>query len=183
MHLPSRVTIRPETPHDIPVIHALTAAAFGRESEPTVTDDLRAAGRLLLSLVAELEGAVVGHVAISPAEITCDDAVLAVVALGPIAVTPAHQRQGIGGVLVRGAITACAQLGHPLIFLLGHPTYYPRHGFKPAKAQGVRWSGDSSAGPCEPFMVREAAPGALAQQLRGRIGVFHFAPEFGDKHF
>lgn len=174
------VTIRHETPHDIPAIHGLTAAAFGRESEPAVTDDLRASGKLLLSLVAEFKGAVVGHVAISPAEIDCDNGVLSVVALGPIAVTPAHQRQGIGGALVRGAIAECAQLGHPLVFLLGHTTYYPRHGFNPAKARGVRWSGDASNGPCEAFMVHEATQGALARMLRGRTGVFRFAPEFGE---
>lgn len=191
------IEIRLEQPQDISVIHALTLAAFTRDQisgqmEADLNNRLRDNGKLLLSLVAELDGQVVGHVAFSPARIDLDgrpvteDGQLSLVsrlpsstlALGPIAVQPDHQRQGIGSQLILKGFEMLASQSHDLIFLLGHPGYYPRFGFRPAKALGVRWSGDQSDGPCEPFMVKELREGALAERLNGCTGVFYFAPEF-----
>ena len=179
------IEIRLEQPQDISVIHALTLAAFTRDQisgqmEADLNNRLRDNGKLLLSLVAELDGQVIGHVAFSPARIAFDGKTSAVyvVALGPIAVQPDHQRQGIGSQLILKGFEMLASQSPQLIFLLGHPGYYPRFGFRPAKALGVRWSGDQSDGPCEPFMVKELREGALAECLDGRSGVFYFALEF-----
>ncbi len=179
------IEIRLEQPQDISVIHALTLAAFTRDQisgqmEADLNNRLRDNGKLLLSLVAELDGQVVGHVAFSPARIAFDGktSAVSVVALGPIAVQPDHQRQGIGSQLILKGFEILASQLHQLIFLLGHPGYYPHFGFRPAKVLGVRWSGDQSDGPCEPFMVKELREGALTECLDGRSGVFYFALEF-----
>jgi len=199
--------IRKELPGDIPAIHALTLAAFSDETrsgqpEADLNDRLRDNGHLLLSLVAELDGALVGHVAFSPARIEwaeddrrpkTEDGRTAqtglpssvpgpssVVALGPIAVRPDLQRHGIGSQLILAGFDILAAQGHDLIFLLGHTTYYPRFGFRPAKPLGVRWSADQSSNddPSEHVMVKELRPNALANLLQGQRGIFHFAKEF-----
>ena len=185
------IHIRSEQPQDIAAIHALTLAAFTRDQilgqmEADLNDRLRNNGKLLLSLVAEQDGRVVGHIAFSPARIALDTSEarrretsdVFTVALGPIAVLPGQQRTGIGSQMILKSFELLASQSHDLIFLLGHPTYYPRFGFQPAKARGVRWSGDQSDGPSEPFMVKELRDGALAERLNGRTGIFHFAPEF-----
>jgi putative acetyltransferase len=64
------------------------------------------------------------------------------------------------------------------MFLLGHPSYYPRFGFVPAKPLGVRWAPDTSDNPNPAFMVKELRDGALAAALNGDTGVFHYAPAF-----
>ena len=199
--------IRKEAPADIPAIHALTLAAFSdatRSGQPEadLNDHLRDNGNLLLSLVSELDGAVVGHVAFSPAWIQWanDDgrpetedggraqtrlpsSVLgqsSVVALGPIAVRPDLQRHGIGSQLILAGFEMLAAQDYDLIFLLGHTTYYPRFGFRPAKPLGVRWSADQSNDddPSEHFMVKELRANALDDLLQGQRGIFHYAPEF-----
>ena len=130
MHL----EIRPETPADVAAIHALTAAAFlnvvhSDHSEPFIIDALRAAGALTLSLVAELDGAVVGHVAISPVSIS--DGSLGWFGLGPISVSPERQRHGIGSRLMRHALHLLREQGAGGCVLLGNPAYYHRFGFRP----------------------------------------------------
>ncbi len=172
------LTIRPEVPADIPAIYALTFAAFGRADEPAVTDNLRAQGTLLLSLVAKRDGVVVGHVAFSPAKLVTPTRTLAPLALGPVAVQPSLQKTGIGSALIHHGLRACATLGHPIVFLLGHTTYYPRFGFKPALPLGVRWSQRPDDESHEHFMVYEHTPGDLAQLLGGESGVFSFDPAF-----
>ena len=136
---------------------------------------------LALSLVAEIDRGVVGHVAFSPARIELAQGGEAeALALGPIAVLPDVQRDGIGSLLMVRGFEECSALGHELIFLLGHPSYYPRFGFAPAKALGVRWEQDQTDNPMEPFMVKELRPGALAKCLGGGAGVFYFAPDFDE---
>lgn len=86
-----------------------------------------------MSLVAEVDGRVVGHC-------VCSRAWLGerpILALGPIGVAPDVQRRGIGTALVRASIAAAEAAGERLIVLLGHPTYYPRFGFRPARALGI----------------------------------------------
>ena len=174
------LTIRAELPHDIAAIYALTAAAFGRSEEARLNDLLRASGNLWLSLLAELDGEVVAHTAFSPATIEMPGRTLQALALGPVAVIPAQQKRGIGGMVIRHGLSECAKLGHDVVFLLGHPSYYPRLGFRPAKALGVHWVGDTGDGTCDPFMVHERFARALENALNGQRGVFHFAPQFNE---
>jgi len=166
------VIIRPERSDDWPGIHALNAAAFGRNAEADLVDALRANGHLTLSLVAERDGQIVGHIAFSPATIASPDGDWMALALGPLAVLPAHQRSGVGSALVRAGLAACLAMVHDVVFLLGHETYYPRFGFAPSQPKGVCWADHPDE--ATHFMVAELRPGALAS----RTGAMRFAPEF-----
>jgi len=91
--------------------------------------------------------------------------------LTPMAVLPAHQRKGIGSQLVRVGLEACHRLGHDIVVVLGHPSYYPRFGFVPAKQRGIDCEFEV---PDEAWMVLELREGVLA----GRSGTVKYRPEF-----
>jgi putative acetyltransferase len=155
---PLEVTVRTESPSDVAAIHDLVTAAFA--DEPAVAglvDELRANGHLVLSLVAELDGAVIGHVGFSPVSFEPPQPALNALQLSPLGVLPSHQRRGIGGALVRQGLETCRELGVDAVFLLGHPGYYPRFGFQPARNLGVHYQDDRDA-----FMGIALRPGALA---------------------
>lgn len=126
-------TIRPETREDHAGIHALTEAAFreaphSSHTEQFIVDALRARGELSISLVAERQGQVVGHIALSP--VTISDGSTGWFGLGPISVLPGWQEQGIGAALMRAALDALrGQDAHGCV-LLGEPAYYGRFGFR-----------------------------------------------------
>ena len=170
--------IRLETPDDVAAIREVNRASFDSKVEPELVERLRAAGNLAISLVGEDDGRIVCHAAYSPAvvELSRGESFDAA-ALGPIAVLPQLQKRGLGSQLMARGFTECL-VGYDLMFLLGHPSYYPRFGFVPAKALGVRWAPDTSDHPNPAFMVKELKPGALANRLDGDTGVFHYAPEF-----
>jgi putative acetyltransferase len=92
-------------------------------------------------------------------------------ALGPMAVRPDRQRRGLGSALVRQGLAACRSLDHDVVVVVGHPAFYPRFGFVPARPLGLlcEYPVDEEA-----FMVSELTPGAL----RGRRGVVMYAPAF-----
>ncbi|AWH33519.1 N-acetyltransferase [Stenotrophomonas sp. SAU14A_NAIMI4_8] len=125
--------IRPEQPADVAAIHALTEAAFRQaehssHTEQLIVDALRDRGELTVSLVAEQDGAVVGHVAVSPVAVS--DGSTGWFGLGPISVLPARQGQGVGAALMQAAIDALrSQQAHGCV-LLGEPAYYGRFGFR-----------------------------------------------------
>ncbi|WP_312252210.1 N-acetyltransferase [Stenotrophomonas sp.] len=125
--------IRPEQPADVAAIHALTEAAFRQaehssHTEQFIVDALRDRGELTVSLVAEQDGAVVGHVAVSPVAVS--DGSTGWFGLGPISVLPARQGQGVGAALMQAAIDALrSQQAHGCV-LLGEPAYYGRFGFR-----------------------------------------------------
>jgi putative acetyltransferase len=126
------VVVRDEAPADIAVIDEITRAAFAGktfsdQTEHFVIRDLRAAGALTLSLVAEVEGEVVGHVAFSPVEIS--DGSRDWYGLGPIAVRPGLQGRGIGSALILAGLERLNELGARGCILLGDPGYYGRFGF------------------------------------------------------
>ena len=132
---PMTVLIRPETPADIPAIFTLTEAAFrtaahSAGTEQFIVDALRRAGVLAVSLVAVAEGTVVGHVAVSP--VTVSDGASGWYGLGPISVSPEHQRTGIGSQLMHAALQALRDRGGAGCLLVGDPAYYSRFGFRPA---------------------------------------------------
>lgn len=130
---PLPVAIRQEADDDHATIHALTTAAFkdmpfSDGSEPDLVDRLRADGDLTLSLIAEDEARIVGHIAFSPVTIT--DGASDWYGLGPVSVWPELQHQGIGGALIRrGIADLIAHDAHGII-LLGSPEYYSRFGFR-----------------------------------------------------
>jgi putative acetyltransferase len=89
----------------------------------------------LLSLVATLNGEVVGHIMYSPVSVGGE---VTGSALGPMAVLPEHQRRGIGSELVKAGNRKLKDSGCPFIVVVGHPQFYPRFGFRPASTQGIR---------------------------------------------
>jgi putative acetyltransferase len=162
--------IREETPADVTAIHAVNVAAFETDAEARLVDALRAAGALTLSLVAEIEGAIVGHIAFSPVTLTSGQRTVAGVGLAPMAVVPAQQRSGIGGKLVQEGLRRLRDAGHPFCVVLGHADYYPRHGFLRASSFGIRWEHPV---PDEVFFVQELTPGGL----QGLSGTIRYRPE------
>ena len=127
------IEIREERQDDITAIRDVNRRAFEQDQEGQVIETLRANGAALLSLVATVDGRVVGHIMYSP--VVVGDVTGA--ALGPMAVLPDHQHQGIGSRLVEAGSQQLTRVGCPFIVVLGHPTFYPRFGFKPASAYGI----------------------------------------------
>lgn len=124
----SAVIIRPEEPQDRDAIRALLLSAFGGEVEARLVEALRAAGDVVLSLVAERDGAVRGHILFSRLMVRGEEDFPAV-ALAPLAVDPAHQREGNGTALVKDAHLRFQREGELLCVVLGDPAYYGRFGF------------------------------------------------------
>ncbi|MEM1236024.1 MAG: N-acetyltransferase [Pseudomonadota bacterium] len=122
--------LRDELPDEGPAIHAMTDAAFEGKAysdgtEGAIVDGLRQSGDLVFSKVAD-DGGLVGHVALSPADVAGQDGWLG---LGPISVAPGRQKQGIGTQLMDAAIAYAKETGAKGIVLLGDPAYYGRFGF------------------------------------------------------
>ncbi|GAB2315176.1 GNAT family N-acetyltransferase [Stenotrophomonas geniculata] len=126
-------TIRAEAIDDHATLRALTEAAFrdaahSSHTEQFIVAALRARGELSVSLVAEMDGKVIGHVAVSP--VTISDGSTGWFGLGPISVLPAWQGQGIGAALMHAALEALRQQDAHGCVLLGEPAYYGRFGFR-----------------------------------------------------
>jgi putative acetyltransferase len=145
-----------ERPGDEAGIRAVHDTSFGQVAEGQIVDELRISGAVLLSLVAELDGEVVGHVMFSAASFRSDRVV---VALGPLGVLPKHQRQGVGTALVRDGLFRLRGMGVGAVVVLGDPRYYGRFGFRRASAFGVR---AVESWPDEAFQAIELQPQALA---------------------
>jgi putative acetyltransferase len=127
------LTIRSENSADIAAIDAVTIAAFlnaahTSHTEQFIVNALRRAGQLTVSLVAEANGTIVGHVAVSP--VTTSNGTSNWFGLGPISVVPTYQRQSVGSHLMREALRRLRQLGAAGCVLLGDPKYYSRFGFR-----------------------------------------------------
>ena len=165
------VAIRLEQPVDLPAIRTVNLAAFAKAAEANLVDVLRANGKATLSLVAVQDNQVVGHILFSPATMDSNDAHCRVLALGPMAVLPGRQGQGIGSLLVRAGLDHCKQAGVGCIVVLGHPTFYPRFGFKTASQFGIGCEYDV---PAKYFMVAEFTDGALSSIS----GIARYEPEF-----
>lgn len=125
--------LREEVPSDSDAISALIQAAFATAAHSSQTEAyivlaLRRRGRLSISLVAEHAGQLLGHVAVSP--VSLDDGSIGWYGLGPIAVLPERQGEGIGSLLMQAAIARLQALGAAGCVLLGEPDYYQRFGFR-----------------------------------------------------
>ena len=166
------VSIRDEKPADIPAIRKLNALAFGQSQEAEIIDELRKNCKALLSLVAEDDGVIVGHVLFSP--VTFDNDIGAPVGMGlaPMAVLPERQGEGLGSALVEAALEKLKEMRCPFIVVLGHADYYPRFGFVPASTFGFRcqWEGV----PDENFMTLVLS----AEAVKDIQGVLRYRNEF-----
>jgi putative acetyltransferase len=131
--------IRREQPGDVLSIREVNDRAFGRVDEGAVIEVLRGSCEGLMSLVAVVEGRVVGHILFSPVELEADDgATVRGLGLAPLAVLPEWQQQGIGTELARAGLVAIAETPCPFVVVLGHSRYYPRFGFEKASSHGIR---------------------------------------------
>ena len=162
----AQIFIRPEELEDVARVFEINAAAFGQPDEAELTDRLRAEVSPLIAHVATRgseSGELVGCSLWSPVEIRGEQHspqgyTSSAFGLGPIAVWPEDQKTGVGGLLIQAGFDACREAGELLLFVLGHPAYYPRFGFEPASERGLHYrdvSFDSA------FMVIELAPDAL----------------------
>lgn len=127
------ITLRDETESDFAAIRDVTEAAFrtlaiSGHTEQFIIEALRTAGALTISLVATLNGTVVGHLAFSP--VTMSDGTPGWYGLGPVSVLPAYQRQGIGKALIAEGLARLKALAANGCCLVGHPGYYGRFGFE-----------------------------------------------------
>jgi putative acetyltransferase len=161
------VQIREERPGDAAAIRDVNRLAFGKDQEANIVDALRADGAALLSLVATSNDRIVGHILYSP--VSVDGAIGA--GLGPMAVHPDSQRQGIGSALVEAGTARMRERGCPFIVVLGHVDFYPRFGFRPASASGIACEWDV---PDDVFMVL-----VLNQpKMQGIAGLARYRDEF-----
>lgn len=161
------IEIRSELPADIDAIRRVNRGAFGQEPEGRLVDELRRRGAVLLSLVAVLCDEIVGHILFSPATIGS----VVGAALGPMAVSPPHQRQGIGGRLVTRGLSDLDAYRCPFVVVVGHPEFYPRFGFESAARYGLTCEWELPAGV---FMVK-ALGGGVPGDVRGHVA---YQPEF-----
>ena len=165
------IKIRVEQPEDRDAIHHVNVAAFGRENEADLVDQLRNVASTV-SLVAVDLNQVVGHILFSPvtieAEGQCEGLFLG---LAPLAVMPEEQGKGIGSLLVRQGLAACHGMGAAVVVVLGAPEYYRRFGFESAKKYRLGCEYDV---PDEAFMVLELVQDAL----KNCDGIVRYHPEF-----
>jgi putative acetyltransferase len=135
----SDVTIRAERPDDREAISRVVGAAFGSQVESRLVEDLRASVNFVpeWSLVAEVDGSVVGHVMVSFAALRDGETTRRIANLSPLAVAPELQRRGIGSALVRAVTALVDAAGEPLVVLEGSPAYYARLGFEYAVPRGI----------------------------------------------
>ena len=165
--------VRPEKPEDIPAIRIVNERAFGRTAEADLVDTLRRNGKAAISLVADDDGRVVGHIFFSAVTIQSRETELTGIGLAPLAVIPERQKQRIGSMLMGHGLRRCREEDHPFVVVLGHPNYYPRFGFVPAGRFGIKSEYDVAD---EVFMVMELREGALT----GCAGVAKYQPEFNE---
>lgn len=162
--------IRREHAADVTAIDEVHRAAFATGVEAGLVAALRASAEWLppLSLVAELDRRVVGHVVCTRAHVSDRPAL----GLGPLGVLPAHQKSGVGSALMHAVLAAADALDEPVVVLLGHTDYYPRFGFAPARRYGIE---PPAAEWGDAFQAR-----ALSAHDDSLRGPFAYAPPFSD---
>ena len=161
------VKVRREESGDQPAIYHVHEVSFPTAGEARLVDALRAAGHLCLSLVADYQNQIVGHVGFSPVSVA---GATGGVGLAPVAVLPAHRRRGIAAELVRLGLAACERSGYGFVVVLGEPGYYQRFGFKP----GSQWGLHDEYQGGEAFQALELRRDSIP---RGG-GLVRYAPEF-----
>lgn len=167
------VEIRAEKPSDYDAIYDVNFQAFEQENESRLVGAIRKGGSFIpeLSLVAVKGDQIVGHIIFSAVAIQAKQGDIPALALAPMAVLPQYQNQGIGYELVERGLMESKRLKHEIIIVIGHPEYYPRFGFKPARSQGLE---APFSVPDEAFMALELVPNAL----NAISGIVKYPPEF-----
>ena len=168
-----KLKIRESIPSDLSKVLQVEGQAFGDDQGPEIVDLVKGllsdpSARPLLSLLAEDDKRAVGHILFTKAQITnFIDSVSAVI-LAPLAVIPAAQSQRIGGQLIKAGLQRLSASGIELVFVLGHPEYYPRHGFKPAGRLGFEATYPIPDENADAWMVQELQPGVIGR-VSGKV--------------
>jgi putative acetyltransferase len=157
------IVVRPELPGDRDAIRRVNELAFEGPAEADIVDALRDSNAWLpsLSLVAEDGTGIVGHALFSLVRLDSGPELLS---LGPMAVLPERQRGGVGTALVRRGVRRARGTEYPLVVVLGHPDYYPRFGFRPARLYGIETPYDA---PDEAWMALPLP--AYDDRVRGTV--------------
>lgn len=162
--------VRTEAESDHPLVYQLNARVFDSDGEAKLVEKLRGSPDTVLSLVAEKEDRIVGHVMFSKVSLI-GHADLNIVGLAPLAVAPEMQNLGIGSELVNRGISMCSDAGVDAIVVVGHSHYFPGFGFKPGVSFGIDCEYDV---PEDVFMLNELNEGSLLDKK----GVVFFHPAF-----
>ena len=165
------VTVGVETPAAFRAIRRVSMTAFGRPSEANLVDVLRRHGQLVMSLVAAVEGEVVGHAVLTQVTVIPTVPGLRMLGLGPVAVLPEFQRQGIGSILISETTRQASDDGWQAITVVGDPEYFARFDFAQARRVGLRCEFQV---PAESFLVLQLQPGIF----EGLPGCVRYQPEF-----
>ena len=152
------MNIREEVASDIDKIWEVNSEAFETETEANLVNALRNSGCTYLSLVAEIDNKVVGHILFTPVELSGNENKLKLMGLAPMAVFSQYQSKGISSQLVQAGLEHCQTLGYDAVVVLGHPNYYPKFGFSPSVKYGIKSEYEV---PDEVFMILELTPGSL----------------------
>ena len=168
-----KADIRISEPADEQAIAAVARAAFGEvqgQEIAALISDLTAddSAQPILSLVAVTRGDVVGHLLFSRAAVTANEQENPAAILAPLAVLPEFQSQGIGGDLIREGLDQLMSAGVALVFVLGDPGYYMRHGFTPAKTSGFDAPYPIPAELEDAWMVQALRPGVIGA-VKGQV--------------
>jgi len=168
------ITIRPENKEDLSTIKNVNDEAFGQPEEGNVINEIRKSDSQILSLVAEIEGSIVGHIFYSEAKIDCNNVSIKGMGLAPMAVLPEYQKQGIGKKLIIDSLEMLNTKDIPFIIVLGHEEYYPKFGFEKASKYDIKcqWKGV----PDEAFMIMILDKEIMA----GVSGVATYRKEFDE---
>ena len=161
--------IREALPADRHAIEDVVIAAFGDAEGAEITDLVHRlvddpTAQPVLSLVAESGGKVVGQILFSHVEIEGAPQTSRAAILAPLSVHPDAQRQGIGGQLIHAGLERLRSARVALVFVLGHPSYYPRHGFVPAGSQALQAPYPIAPRNADAWMVQ-----ALREDILGRV--------------
>jgi putative acetyltransferase len=167
--MPTAPVIRPARADELDAVLRIHRLAFGEEDEAVLVRRLLAdrSAQPVVSLVALHGAELVGHVLFTRATLVGEDETR-IALLAPLAVVPPAQRQGVGGALTRAGVAMLRAQGVELCFVLGHPDYYPRHGFVPAGELGFEAPYPIMEKDAGAWMVQGLWKGVLGQ-LRGKV--------------
>lgn len=167
-----KLKFRTPHPSELEAVLSIHKQAFGNIKEPQLVADLLVdpTAQPLISLVAELEGRLVGHILLTAVHIEGSSSSPACSILAPLAIIPKTQGRGIGQLLAAAALQKAGEAGQHMVFVLGHPTYYPKCGFRPAGCLGLQAPYPIPPEHADAWMVAELMEGAT-QRFPGTVKI------------
>lgn len=162
--------IKNATDSDLKDVLRIHAEAFGHNKESNLVKELLSDGsaRPLLSLLAIDNEEAVGHILFTTVRITENEGAISAMILAPLAILPDAQGKRVGGTLIKEGLRHLSELNIDLVFVLGHPAYYPRFGFRPAGSRGLEAPYPVPEKDAAAWMVQELRPGVIGN-VNGKI--------------